>query len=59
MDVREFLASQGIQIDRRKIFLPNPIKTLGSFNVLVKLHPDITAQLKVNVVPANEDMEKP
>jgi ribosomal protein L9 len=32
--------------------LPNPIKTLGSFTIPVKLHPDVTAQLKVNVVPA-------
>ena len=45
-------------IDRRKIHLPNPIKTLGSYTVALKLHPEVTAQLKVNVVaasPADKD----
>jgi len=51
MDLQEFLSEQGIPVDRRKIFLPNPIKTLGSFSIPVKLHPEVTAQLKVNVVP--------
>jgi large subunit ribosomal protein L9 len=51
MDIQEFLTGQGISLDRRKIFLPNPIKTLGSFTVPVKLHPEVTAQLKVDVVP--------
>jgi large subunit ribosomal protein L9 len=52
MDIQEFLTGQGISLDRRKIFLPNPIKTLGSFTVPVKLHPEVTAQLKVDVTPA-------
>lgn len=51
MDLHEFLSGQGVSLDRRKILLPNPIKTLGSFTIPVKLHPDVTAQLKVNVVP--------
>jgi large subunit ribosomal protein L9 len=51
MDIQEFFTGQGISLDRRKIFLPNPIKTLGSFTVPVKLHPEVTAQLKVDVVP--------
>ncbi|MGD0623330.1 MAG: 50S ribosomal protein L9 [Thermodesulfobacteriota bacterium] len=51
MDLQEFLSGQGLSLDRRKILLPSPIKSLGSFTVPVKLHPDITAHLKVNVVP--------
>lgn len=51
MDLQEFLSSQGISIDRRKILLPGPIKSLGSFTVPVKLHPDVTAHLKFTVVP--------
>ena len=50
MDLQRFLQEQGISLDRRKIFLPNPIKTLGSYTVPLKLHPEVTAQLKVNVV---------
>ena len=59
MDLQEFLNGQGFSVDRRKILLPNPIKTLGSFTVPVKLHPEVSAQLKVNVVPAVADKAKP
>ena len=52
MDIQEFLSGQGVSLDRRKILLPNPIKALGSFTIPVKLYPDVTAQLKVNVVPS-------
>jgi len=55
MDIKEFLSGQGVSLDRRKILLPNPIKTLGSFTIPVKLHPDVTAQLKVNIVPATAE----
>ncbi len=55
MDIQEFLTGQGISLDRRKLFLPNPIKALGSFTIPVKLHPDVTAQLKVTVVPATAE----
>jgi len=52
MDIQEFLTGQGISLDRRKILLPNPIKSLGNFTIPVKLHSEVTAQLKVNVTPA-------
>ena len=55
MDIQEFLTEQGISLDRRKILLSSPIKTLGSFSILLKLHPNVTAQLKVNVVPATAE----
>jgi len=58
MDIQEFLSGQGVSLDRRKILLPNPIKTLGSFTMPVKLHPDVTAQLKVNVVPTIPENKK-
>ena len=48
-DIAELLASKGFEIDRRKILLPDPIKTLGENTVPVKLHRDVTAQLKVTV----------
>jgi large subunit ribosomal protein L9 len=48
-DIAELLASKGFEIDRRKILLPDPIKTLGSNTVPVKLHREVTAQLKVSV----------
>jgi large subunit ribosomal protein L9 len=46
-DVAEALEKQGFTIDRRKIQLHEPLKTLGEFMVPVKLHKDVTAHLKV------------
>ena len=55
MDLQKFLQEKGISLDRRKILLPQPIKTLGSYSVPLKLHPEITAQLKVTVVAASPE----
>ncbi|MEJ2725559.1 MAG: 50S ribosomal protein L9 [Deltaproteobacteria bacterium] len=54
MDIAAHLEKQGISIDRRKIHLDKPIKTLGEFEVPVKLHPEVTAAVKVVVVPEEE-----
>jgi large subunit ribosomal protein L9 len=48
-DIAALLADKGFEIDRRKILLPDPIKALGATTVPVKLHRDVTAQLKVVV----------
>ncbi len=42
-------ASHGINLDRRKLELKEPIKALGTFNVQAKLHPEVTAQFQVHV----------
>jgi large subunit ribosomal protein L9 len=52
-DLQKYLQEQGISLDRRKIHMPSPIKTLGSYTVSLKLHPEVTAQMKVNVVAAS------
>jgi large subunit ribosomal protein L9 len=49
-DIAEALATRQLVIDRRKIQLPEPIKTLGDHEVPVRLHRDLTAQVKVKVV---------
>ena len=51
-DIAEMLAEKGFDIDRRKILLPDPIKSLGETTVPVKLHRDVTAQLKILVTKA-------
>ena len=38
-----------IEVDKKKIILDNPIKSIGSFDVKVKLHTQVTAELKVHV----------
>jgi large subunit ribosomal protein L9 len=49
-DISEFLKTKGFEIDRRKLILPEPIKTLGEHDVPLKLHREVTAPLKVKVV---------
>ena len=46
---RGFLSQHGIEVERRRIGLDEPIKALGEFTVPVRLHHDVTAQLKVSV----------
>src|SRR5947199_10594911 len=48
-DVHDRLVEQGYEIDRRQIHLPEPLKTIGDHEVEVKLHPDVTAKLKVAI----------
>ena len=49
-DIAEALSSKGLEIERRKIQLAEPIKQLGEFTVPVRLHRDVVAQAKVIVV---------
>ncbi len=49
-DIQESLNNEGIEIDKKKINLEEPIKSLGIFTVPVKVHPEVTANLKVWVV---------
>jgi len=49
-DVADFLGTRGVAMDRRRITLEEPIKALGEHTVSMRLHPDVVAQLRVNVV---------
>ncbi|MFP4086282.1 MAG: 50S ribosomal protein L9 [Desulfobacteraceae bacterium] len=51
MDIASALENQGISIDKRKIVLEKPIKTLGEFDIPVKIYPEVTANLRVTVNP--------
>jgi large subunit ribosomal protein L9 len=50
MDIEQSLKEHGIEVDRKKILLEEPIKSVGMFTVPIKLHPEVIAQLKVWVV---------
>jgi large subunit ribosomal protein L9 len=52
MELAEQLKAQGIEIERKKIVLAEPIKQLGDYTVAVKIHPEVTANLKVVVSKA-------
>jgi large subunit ribosomal protein L9 len=49
-DVGELLEKEGFAVDKRKILLDDPIKSLGIYEVPVKLHHEVTANVKVWVV---------
>jgi len=51
MDIAAHLEKQGILIDRKKISMDKPIKTLGEFEVSIRLYPEVTGSIKVAVVP--------
>ena len=48
-DVAEFLKNKGVDIDKRKVLLDEPVKKLGEHDVRIKLHPEVTATLKLLV----------
>jgi large subunit ribosomal protein L9 len=50
MDIESYLKENGIDVDRKKIRLEEPIKNLGMFTVPIKLHPEVTANLRIWVV---------
>lgn len=49
-DIAEALKAKGFEVDKRKITLPDAIKALGEHTVTVKVHRDVTADVKVKVV---------
>ena len=49
-DIAQALKEKGFDIDKRKIALPEPLKALGENSIPVKIHRDVTAQVKVRVV---------
>lgn len=49
-DLAALLAAHGIEIDRRRIVLDEPIKTVGEFEVRVRLHPKVGGSVRLNVV---------
>jgi large subunit ribosomal protein L9 len=49
--IAEALANRGLEIDRKKIDMPEPIKTLGNHEAVIKLHSDVKAVIKIEVVP--------
>ncbi len=52
IDIASMLKQEGIEIDKKKIVLKDPIKKLGVFNIQIKLHPEVTAEVKTWVVKA-------
>ena len=58
-DIHEKLTAAGFTIDRKKIHLFTPVKTLGKHSVKVKLHPEVTVELPFDVVSENPIVGRP
>lgn len=50
MDIAEALLNEGIEIDKKKISLEEPIKRLGSYSVQIKLHSDVSVPLNIQII---------
>jgi large subunit ribosomal protein L9 len=59
-EIADALAAKGVDVDKRRIELAHPIKTLGVHDVEVRLHREVTVQIKVEVVAQGvERLEEP
>jgi large subunit ribosomal protein L9 len=54
LDIADFLVTHKIEIDKRKIQLEEPIKSIGEYEVPIRLHRDVTIPIKVIVEPEPE-----
>jgi large subunit ribosomal protein L9 len=54
MDIAEALRERGYEIDRHRIHLREPLKRLGDYSVPIRLHREVTSDLKVKVAPEGE-----
>jgi large subunit ribosomal protein L9 len=53
-DVAQALKDKGFEIDKRKVMLPEPLKALGESTIPIRIHREVTAQIKVKVVPQSQ-----
>jgi large subunit ribosomal protein L9 len=54
MDIADYLVAHKVDIDKRKIQLDEPIKTVGEYQVPIRLHREVTVPIKVIVEPETE-----
>lgn len=51
-DIAQALQEKGFDVDRKKVMLKNPIRDVGIYTVTLKLHPEVSVDIKVDVKPA-------
>ncbi len=52
-DIAEALKEKGIEVDKKKIMLRSPIRNIGAYNIVIRLHPEVSETIKVHIVPEN------
>jgi len=58
-NIADALLEQGIEIDRRKIEMPDAIRSLGDYDVEIRLHPDVKGELKLRVIKHGQPEKEP
>ena len=59
-EIADALMAKGIEVDKRRVELSHPIKSLGTHDVEVRLHREVAAQIQVEVIPRGvEKLEEP
>jgi large subunit ribosomal protein L9 len=58
-DIAQQLDAQGVEVDRRKIIIDEAIRSLGEFQVPIKLHPEVVATIKVVVEGEEKEQDEP
>ncbi|MDQ7834212.1 MAG: 50S ribosomal protein L9 [Humidesulfovibrio sp.] len=58
-NIAEALLEQGIDIDRRKIEMPDAIRALGEYEIDIRLHPDVKGELKLRVIKHGQQEKEP
>lgn len=58
-DIADALTAKGIEVDKRRIELAHPIKSVGSHDVEVRLHREVAAHISVEVVPEGQEAPAP
>ena len=56
-DLYDDITKEGVEVDRKKIQLPAPIKTLGKHTTQIKLHSEVVVDFEFEVVPLHKDEE--
>jgi large subunit ribosomal protein L9 len=54
-ELYDYITKEGVELDRKKIQLPSPIKTLGKHSTEIKLHSEVVFDFEFEVVPLHED----
>ena len=56
--IGDAILAQGVEVDRRRILLDAPIRALGDFEVRVRLHADVVANMQVKVISDHQPVEE-
>ena len=59
VEIAELLGAKGVEVDRRRIVLHEPVKTLGSHGISIRLHRKVTAEVTLHVASEQGDQNEP